>query len=70
MQLGLQYLLCVCVCVCVCMCVCVFEGECKPSVGGDLSTSMRAAGFIYNYNLIYILMHIYISIWGDLFHVA
>ena len=57
--------------VCVCVCVCVFEGECKLSVGGDLSTSMRVAGFIYNYNLIYIrLMHIYILIWGDLFHVA
>ena len=23
------------------MCVCVFDGECKLSVGGDLSTSMR-----------------------------
>ena len=44
--------------------MCVFEGECKLSVGSDLPISMQVAGFIYNYYLIYILMHIYILFGG------
>ena len=45
--------MCVYVCVCVCVCergresVCVFEGECKLSVGGNLSTSMRVVDCLF-----------------------